>query len=180
MRSLLLMATLFALAPSAFAQIYNCSVAGKTVFSDKPCTLDSQPITIKPASGSGRVERPAVEEDVVGDSPNTEATPADEAAPPAGLSESERANNLVKRRILWNEIQRQERHVKGLEAEMQARIRFLQSERRRANNNLAGATWEGSLADEMNAVSKSYATRIEGARAELERLRKERDAIPTH
>lgn len=36
---------------SAQAQIYKCTVNGKTTFSDQPCAVDSKPLDVQPARG---------------------------------------------------------------------------------------------------------------------------------
>lgn len=39
------------IASTSQAQIYKCTVDGKSVFSDRPCAADSQPINSTPAAG---------------------------------------------------------------------------------------------------------------------------------
>ena len=50
MRPILFIALLFA-SSTAFAQVFKCSVDGRTVFSDRPCSADSAPIDLRPAMG---------------------------------------------------------------------------------------------------------------------------------
>lgn len=55
-------------------------------------------------------------------------------------------------------------------AQRDARIAQLQSSKRLANNNLAGATWQNSLSAEMEAVAQQYETSISSAQTEKSRL----------
>lgn len=73
-----------------------------------------------------------------------------------------------------------ERKIKELEAgnsryrqSMTDELDALRNRKRFANNNLAGATWEQSLSDEMNAVTSKYDTLIRDNQTEIDRLRKE-------
>lgn len=166
-----LVATLLATATQA--QVYKCEVGGKKVFSDKPCAVDAQPIQVRPATGS--TQAATGRQQVAPPAPAATEVPTGSAAP---ISLSDRASNLAKRRSLKDQIYRKEIEADKLEKEMQDKIQALRNQRRYANNNLAGATWQNSLAEEMNAVADSYGTRIQRVRADVDRLRADRDAIP--
>lgn len=165
---------LAAFAPIAHAQVYKCMDGGRTVFSDQPCP-GAVELNVRPASGAAPQQRQPD-----GDGPTrVEAVPTSATAEaPRTISMVDRASNLAKRRQLKDAIDRKTVDVKKLEDEMNARIAYLRSQRRYARNNLAGATWQNSLAEEMNAVSESYSTQIAGVRSEIDRMRAERDAIP--
>lgn len=59
------------------------------------------------------------------------------------------------------------------QAECDGQLKALQSKKRAANNNLAGATWEGSISSEMTAIATRCDTRSRNLREELDALRKE-------
>ena len=171
----LLLATVAVIAMPAHAQVYKCTVGGSTVYSDKPCATGAETIDVKPASGRGApMTAPAFSAEEVAE------VPSPEVAASSGSSYVNRANDAANRRMLTNRITIKEQDLVRLENEMQSKIRQLQNRRRYANNNLAGATWENSLAEEMNAVSSSYSTRMDVVRAEIDRLRTQRDAIPAN
>ena len=46
-----------------------------------------------------------------------------------------------------------------------------------ANNNLAGATWEGALAEEASVLRERYQSEIDGIDRELDRLREDRQQL---
>lgn len=51
MRSTLFIVVCAVVAIPAHAQIYKCTVDGKTVFMDRPCHIDAQPENVRPAAG---------------------------------------------------------------------------------------------------------------------------------
>ncbi|SEG07299.1 hypothetical protein SAMN05216242_11576, partial [Thauera chlorobenzoica] len=50
----------------------------------------------------------------------------------------------------------------------------LRNKKDRANNNLAGAMWEQSISEEMNATVARYDLRMRGIRDEIKRLEEQR------
>lgn len=64
-------------------------------------------------------------------------------------------------------------HLANCRAEQEA----LQAKKSRANNNLAGAQWETSISEEMNAAARSCATRTQLLTSELDALRRECTAV---
>lgn len=161
---------LAALAGLAQAQVYKCKQAdGTTVFADAPCAVGAKPIEVAPASGPGR-----------SDAARAEGARAGESAPGAARAPSfnEKADIAVRRRLLQNDIDVQERRIAATIDEMNAKLAELRNRKRFASNNLAGATWQNSLSEEMRAVAASYDTEINGMRDELARMRSERDRLP--
>ncbi|MFZ5466171.1 MAG: DUF4124 domain-containing protein [Pseudomonadota bacterium] len=163
MRPMFLVAALIA-APGVQAGIYKCVVSGQTVFSQPPCgdqSVEVKPKVIQP-SASAMAEQQT-----------------------ANASVQAAANNMERSRRM-TQI---ERSIAGLDdaiaamtAERDQRIANLRFNRNYANNNLAGAAWQQSLAMEMEAVAALYATSIESAQLEKSRLLEEyarlRDAKP--
>ena len=152
----------------ADAQVYKCMEGGRTVFTDKPCAAGAKPISVQPASGRA----------AVAGAPETTDRSYGAAAATAPQSYVDKADQAARRRVLQNQITRKEGELSGLEHDMNREMDRLRGQRRRAANNLAGATWETSLAQEMTAVTNSYAARMDIVREDIARLRMEREAIP--
>lgn len=162
--SALLMA---ALATDAFAQIYKCKEGGTTAFSATPCAVGAKPIDVRPASGSARVQ-PA----------ERQAEPQPNAPRSGSVQQNaltDRADVAARRRILEDEIYRKERSVSALYDELAAKQEQLRQKKNRSMNNLAGATWEQSISDEMNAVAAEYDIKIRGAQGEIDALKRKRE-----
>ena len=149
------------LSANAGAQVYKCAEGGTTVYSESPCGASARAITVRPASG--RVpERPAAQ---MAGTPQTHD----------GLTE--KADAAVKRRLLDDEIWRKERRLSAIGAEHEERQAELREKKQRARNNLAGATWEQSISDEMKAVAAEYDIKIRGAQSEVDALKRKRDEL---
>lgn len=58
-------------------------------------------------------------------------------------------------------------------AERDQRLRNLRESRQYANNNLAGATWEQSLAQEMTATAQEADTQVSSIDRQIEQLKDE-------
>lgn len=140
------------------AEVYRCQDGGTTVFSATPCGPGARAVVVRPASGVG-----ASAEDG-----NPSAT---------GSALLERADLASRKRILADEIWRKERQIASLQSEHEARQAELREKKSRANNNLAGATWEKSISEEMQSVTADYATRTGVLLKELEGLREKRKAL---
>lgn len=172
MKQTLVLAALCCALPAA-AQVYKCKDGTTTVFSSQPCAPNAQPIDVRPASGASRVY-PA---------PASEATPAPVAPPTAKPPVAtrtlpERANLAARRRILDDEVWRKQQSINALHEEHQTRQRQLRNKKSWANNNLAGAVWEQSISDEMQAVAAEYDMQIRKATKELDEVRMRRAQVP--
>ena len=156
------------IAGPALGQVYKCNQGGSVVFTSTPCDTGAKPLDVKPASGQGRrPELPSSESPAQASAPGT---------PPAAkpLSLTERADQAARRRILDDEIWRKQQSINVLSDEMQQRQTQLRNKKSWANNNLAGAVWEQSISDEMQAVAAEYDLRIRKASKELEDLKLKR------
>jgi len=80
-------------------------------------------------------------------------------------------DRFVKSRELDREIRRLEREKEDLRDEMDRAMKRWQQQKRRASNNLAGATWEQSLAQEAEVLRKRYQSEIDDVDRQLERAR---------
>ncbi len=81
----------------------------------------------------------------------------------------------MQRREIERKIARLDQDIEDLEDERDRRLDAIAKKREQANNNLAGATWEQSLATEMASVSQDYNARITAKRSEINRLRDRAD-----
>lgn len=154
MRPLFLVAALIA-APGAQAGIYKCVVNGQTVFSQHPCgdqAVEVKPKVIQP-SASAMAEQQAAN-----------------ASVQAAASSMERSRRMVQ---IERSIAGLDDSIAAMGAERDQRIADLRFNRNYANNNLAGATWQQSLAMEMEAVAAQYAASIQSAQLEKSRLLEE-------
>lgn len=143
---------LIIMAAPAQAGVYKCEVDGRTVFSQTSCAEDAQKIEIR-------------------------ATQRDEGNAARLQTEVKQARAELatdsQRRQLVREIARAKKERERLEAKRA----LLKTKQASANNNLAGATWEQSIVQEMDMVSREYGDRIrsvddriEAAQAQLSEL----------
>ncbi|MCC4116371.1 DUF4124 domain-containing protein [Aromatoleum toluclasticum] len=164
MKRLMILAALFA-ASVAQAQVYKCQEGGKTVFSDMPCA-SGRAINVRPATGPS-------------------LSPADRAAPVAPeksvvskekalLDQYERERKL---RAIDYDIEQIERTLENDQKRLDADLKAYQRKKMYANNNLAGATWESSISQEMQAMAQRYEMKAASDRAKLEKLRAERESL---
>ena len=158
-----LSAALLTLIAAPAAAVNKCvNDAGQVVYQANPCpaTAKGSELTLQKAPP------PSV----------TSAADAEELKriqQTAGKMERERKLTEIDREIKVIE-DRIVDHRRSLNREMEN----LQRKKRLANNNLAGATWEQSISDEMTAVSQKYdalirndQSRIDLLRTDAERLR---------
>jgi hypothetical protein len=137
-------------AVTAEAGIYKCLVNGRTVFSQRPCGEGAEEVRVRYQA-------------------------ADPAAAQGGGSPS--ASNLADRVILDRRIRAKEQEITKYQRQRDAEMAVLRARKTRANNNLAGATWEQSISTEMVAVAEKYRAMIDVARGELQVLREQRQAL---
>lgn len=135
--------------------VYQCTVNGQTVFSDQPCGNDAQKIEVRAPRVQG-----------------------------GGSMANEGVQDFLRDRQQKQQVERIDRDITRLERQkatarqnMEAAIRRYESDRSRANNNLAGAVWEGSLAEGAEIQRQRYQSEIDGADREIDRLRQERRRI---
>ena len=75
------------------------------------------------------------------------------------------------------EIGRLEGQIVNHRSAMSDQIANLQRKKQFANNNLAGATWEQSISDEMSAVSQKYDALIRNDQSQIAVLRADADRL---
>lgn len=165
MRAAVLLSLTLACGPAA--AIYKCPGAGGRVsFQDQPCASGGQQIDVRPAAGAAPASAaPAA-------AGNGTASPA--VAPADRLHQMQRESAVMEAE---RKIRDAEHQIDIYRQEMEAKIDGLRAKKRRANNNLAGATWEQSISAEMQAVADEYRTKIDGERATIADLRARRERL---
>lgn len=134
--------------------INKCSQPdGSFAFQDAPCAGKGEALNVRPASGRAR----SLEE-----MPISEGEPAPKRQTEAQRIEGKVAASQKERRLKELEV----RLVPDADAAVYrgrdqcARdMKALQAKKTLANNNLAGATWEGSISGEMTALATTCDTR---------------------
>ncbi len=130
----------------ASADIYKCKDArGQVTFSQMPCAPDAKKII---------VETP-------------EPTAEDREQANATMEQN---NAMVEAQQGTRRINSAKNQVDELIAERDAKLQQLRIKKLYAANNLAGATWEKSISEEMRAVTERYNADIESARARVREL----------
>ncbi len=137
-----------ALWSSAQAEIYKCTVNGKTAYSERPCGADAETVQIKVA-------------------------PVDQAAKEAAQQRISALGTRVQADQIRTKISSLESEINALNRKREADLQRIAAKKTRAANNLAGATWEQSLSTEMDATNRKYDSLISLKQGELERTREE-------
>lgn len=138
---------------SAFAQ-YKCVVDGKTSFQDLPCSSGSStPLNVKYGSIQGAPEVKTQQ------SNNT-------------VENLKKSTNSLEKARLIREKQYQIENIQnakyGLQAELDKKLEALRIKKQSANNNLAGATWEQSISQEMTSLTESYKSKFSNLDSQLQ------------
>jgi hypothetical protein len=153
MRGTITAAALAALLITAPASaVYKCQIGGETVFSQTPCAANAQEIEVK-------VHRPS----------EAEVQAAEEREAKMRAQGGEVGAGRERRSI--------EREIASLEADanieqkkMDQELATLRARKANANNNLAGATLEQSIATEMKAVAEKHSARISSIQGKIATL----------
>lgn len=134
------------------AAVYQCKVNGQMVFSDQPCGESAKKIEVQapPVSGGGSMV--------------------------SGSAQQFMAERDKKRKIqlIDRKIEDQEKRKTIARRAMDDALIRYQRQKAYANNNLAGAVWESSLADEAEVLRQRFQAEIDSADREIDRLRAER------
>jgi hypothetical protein len=154
--------------------INKCTGAdGKVAFQDAPCSGGkAEVIKVRPASGDGSI---------------TTSAPVDSANPPTSKPQTEAqrlegqiAESQAKRKRQEYELRFVPEAYAAIDrqrTQCDAEIKELQHKKLAANNNLAGATWEGSISTEMASLATRCNTKTTELRDNLETLKKECKAL---
>lgn len=159
MRTPCIAAALLIAATAPAHAVFKCVSGGKTVYSQEPCSPDAQQIDLTPPRGYP----PA--------SPVPGNRSADAQRVLADMEKSRRLRNIDL------DIQTAERQIFRLRTELSADLDRMSERQRRAANNLAGATLEGSISAEKQAAMTRFQTEIGIEQSKIDALRAERAAL---
>jgi hypothetical protein len=150
---------------SASAEVYKCA-DGK--YQADPCDDQSEPLDL---SNVGSVVAPSrgYPENLTNET--TDARLQDTSVNSRD-KKAEIAQYLRKQKI-EREIRNLEKEKKKAFKDRDDKIEQLRTTGKRANNNLAGATWQQSLAQEMTAVMQQGSTEVESIDRQISALRSE-------
>ncbi|WP_462169920.1 DUF4124 domain-containing protein [Pseudoalteromonas xiamenensis] len=137
---------------STASSVYKCDNGGTVVYSQFPCGDNQQVVTITPPPKM---------------STNEHADSIDNLKHQKTL---EQVDLYVELEQIKREFEQLEGKRNRLMKQRDAKLDALMRKKQSANNNLAGAQWETSISQEMNAVSKSFDTDIKSLDARLDRL----------
>jgi len=152
------------LANPVAAEVYKCA-DGK--YQADPCDEQSVPLDLSGVgsfvSQSGNVDSAEIE-DVTAISGNPDNKVIDK---------KQSFSDYLRKQELERKIKNLEKEKKKAFVSRDKKIAQLRSNGNRANNNLAGATWQQSLAQEMTAVMQQASTEVESIDREIASLRDE-------
>lgn len=142
---ILIATVILAIAGTANAEIYKClDDKGRPQFSDRPCSENAEIIEVK------------------------DHTAGISHGPQGDFS---KVHDDIEKRDIERKIGWREDEIDAFERIRDQKIGEIKRKQSHANNNLAGATWEQSLATEMDAVANDYNSRIDRKHQEIDRLR---------
>jgi len=145
---------------------------GKVIFQDAPCAGRGETITVRPASGPSPSRAQAQGADAASGGSGNEKRPltaAQRIEQQIAASQQARRKQELEVRVVPDA----EFAVAQHRMQCDQQIRDLQAKRATANNNLAGATWEVSIAQEMTAIATRCDTRHRELREHADRVRAE-------
>lgn len=135
---------------SAVAEVYKCA-DGK--YQADPCDETSKPVDL---SNVGSV------------------VASGSTAGGVDYGKKQEISAYIDNQRISREITKLENDRKRVIERRDQRMRDLQNGRRYANNNLAGATWQQSLAQEMAAVAQQADTQVASIDRQIEQLKSEK------
>jgi hypothetical protein len=144
----------------ALAEVYRCEVDGQVIFSDQKCGDDHRVVEIAPPPPSVAPASSAEGHDAM-----------DIMAAAERISANNRKEQIARK------IRQKRIAINVLQDERDAELARLRATMGRANDNLAGATWQQSLATEMQAVNQRYDSEIAIAQDEIRDLQSQLAAI---
>lgn len=130
----------------SWGAVYKCTDdKGRAVFSQSPCGVDAAEIELENSQGNS-------------------------APTPDGSKFVQQTNQTIESNQIKREIRKLESDIESYQRGMEGEIASLRYRSKYANNNLAGATWQQSLAKEMEAVTQKYQSKIQVAQSKIARL----------
>ncbi|CAN5883593.1 hypothetical protein BH11PSE12_BH11PSE12_18510 [soil metagenome] len=165
MKYLLAALSLF-LSAGVSAEMYKCTVDGKTAYSDIPCVGQGGAMQLKVVPPSAALS-PA----------NAAAVTADQNRKQENDKIRNEVDTRIRNRMLSEEIERAETQLRQLNISMEGELETLRRSKGGSGNALVGATRDSGISGEMNAVTGKYANKIAIQKTEIERLHRERDTL---
>jgi hypothetical protein len=153
---------------SAGAEIYRCEAGGNVSYQAEPC-----------ATGSGRKVDIAPTSIGRDSPPETKGTIQPKGDPKSLAEKLERVQAEKRLSDVNLEIDGVKNQIATLTTAMDAEVEAIRKRKAYAKNNLAGATWEQSLSQEMAAVTDQYRVKIAVSQNRLADLEKEKQALST-
>jgi len=174
MKSAFLVVGSLLIASFAHAGMYKCIENGRATYQERPCKGAGGEIKLRSQSG----DAPAPKAPTAA-TPNAKSN--DSHSPASGDPNSWLQSMQKERRLreLDHEIKIVENDIRTDYEDLDAELAVLRDRKSYANNNLAGATWEGSISSEMQAIVDKYKTKISISQAKQDRLRKDREVLLT-
>ena len=164
----------FGVHTKAETKFYQCKDKwGQPVFSQRPCGSDAEKASV---TAHARISEETSTTTLSSDREPLEAN-VDESPVKEKVTSWDRVRASNRIRDIDRDVYRRESHIDTWEAERDNRIAVLRNARRRANNNLAGATWQESLASEMEAVAQQYDSKIDREQIKINRLLEEKSEL---
>lgn len=139
------------------ADIYKCNIDGIELFSQQPCAVGAEKITV----------------DVTSKPTGKASTQRQKTA-----SDGQKQVDLyLERQRLEREIAKAEGALKMAREKLDAAFKRARADKERSANNIAGAAWETSISKEMQAAVAEYELALQLNMSELGLLRSELDAV---
>lgn len=142
--------------------LYKCTEGGIIRYADRPCGKSAVLISGPPTAARENVVQHA---DAPAMAPRASADPTPADAQPL------RPAQLLAQMARERRIRELEFEIRDAERQLEDDLGQLKRRKAYANNNLAGAIWEGSISQEMQAVTAKGNAQIDTLRRELAGLR---------
>ncbi|MGJ7506859.1 DUF4124 domain-containing protein [Variovorax sp. GT1P44] len=157
----------------ASAQVYRCkNAAGGTEFQATPCggAAKGEQVEVRPASGAAPAR--AVDITPVKQTPDAPATDGGSAM--AGNMKKHLAKLESERlkREADQAVDDKRNQITAQRQQCAARIDAVRAQKSRAANNLAGATWEGAISQEMQSLAAQCESESRILQSDLDDLRR--------
>jgi len=131
---------------SSYSAIYKCKVDGVTTFSQSPCGDTSQEVKV-----------------IVRNSTSKQA--------PHSQTSVKTATNDVDQYLINQEIKRRNKNINRYKLKLNKELAVLKERTYYARNNLAGATYQNALSQEMVALTNKYKTLIDDEKRQISTLK---------
>ncbi|MBO1270106.1 MULTISPECIES: DUF4124 domain-containing protein [Shewanella] len=133
--------------PICQANVYKCIVDGKVIFSQEPCADNATPVDLSKVGS------------VVGAQRQTDAAQSSVTTAATGDNHTEIAN-YIKAQDLNRQISKLEYQRQQVFKARDAKLDKLRHQKNYASNNLAGATWEQSISQEMQSITSAADSQV--------------------